>query len=343
MTNRVVYLLGPETLELRDVPVPSPSAGEIVVRVGAATTCGTDVKVYRRGGHPRMLRVPTPFGHELAGTVAAAGRGVTAFREGDRVVVANSASCGRCEECRRSRENLCRDLLYLNGAFADYLLVPPRFVERSTYPVPAGLPFREAALAEPLACVLHGVEMCSTDEPSDVVIWGGGPIGLLFAGAFAARARRVVVADPNPARLEAARDMGATDTVRVERRGGEAPRLREAAGGDGFDIAIDASGVPAAWKDAIASVRPGGLVNLFGGCARGTTVELDTHLVHYGELTIRGAYHHRPATFRRSLDTLARRELRVDLLISEERPLEDLEGALRSMIEKRALKVVVRP
>jgi len=120
-----------EVLDVREVPVPEPGPGELLLRVGAATTCGTDVKVFRRGGHPRMLKVPSPFGHEMAGTVAAVGAGVSRFREGDRVAVANSAPCGRCRACLRGHENLCSDLLYLNGGFAEYLLVPPRAVERS--------------------------------------------------------------------------------------------------------------------------------------------------------------------------------------------------------------------
>ena len=125
-------LLGPERLEVRELPVPAPGAGELLLAVRAATTCGTDVKVFRRGGHPRMLKVPTLFGHEVAGTVAAVGRSVEGFREGDEVVVANSAPCGRCVYCGAGRENLCLDLEYLNGAFAEYLLVPARFVRTST-------------------------------------------------------------------------------------------------------------------------------------------------------------------------------------------------------------------
>src|SRR6185369_2185887 len=149
------------------VPTPEPGPGEILVRIDAATTCGTDVKVFRRGGHPRMLKTPTPFGHEMAGRVAALGEGVHRFREGDRVVVANSAPCGRCRACRQGRENLCADLHYLNGAFSEALLVPRRFVERSTYSCPEGLPAERAALAEPLACVLHGIETLGLSADAD--------------------------------------------------------------------------------------------------------------------------------------------------------------------------------
>jgi L-iditol 2-dehydrogenase len=336
--------------------VPAPGAGELLLRVGAATTCGTDLKVFQRGGHPRMLKAPTPFGHEMAGTVAAVGEGVERWRLGDRVVVANSAPCGVCEWCARGRENLCSNLHYLNGAFSEYLLVPRRFAEVSTYPLPAELPFEIAALAEPLACVLHGLEISSLERASGVVIYGGGPIGLLFVDVLAnspadfpasfpvGTEHHLVLADPNPARLEAGKALGADVVVQVDRDGGEAPRLcRTSRTGDGFDVAIEATGSPAAWQDALASVRPGGLVQLFGGCPPGTTVPLDTHRLHYSEITVKSAYHHRPATFQRALDLLVSGLLHPRVLLSAERPLAQLEEALRSMRRREALKVVIRP
>jgi L-iditol 2-dehydrogenase len=338
-------------MELREVAVPPPGAGEILVRIGAATTCGTDLKVFRRGGHPRMLKAPTPFGHEMAGTVVATGEGVERWRTGDRVVVANSAPCGVCEWCRRGRENLCSDLHYLNGAFSEYILVPRRFAEVGTYALPDGLPFEVAALAEPLACVLHGLEISGVDGPCEVVIYGGGPIGLLFADVLAHApeysaegGHHIVLADPNPERLEVARRLGAAEAVQVGREGGEAVRIRgHAKGRDGYDLAIEATGSPAAWQDALASVRPGGVVQLFGGCPPGTTVPLDTHRLHYSELTVKSAYHHRPATFERALELLASGTLHPRELLSGERPLAELEEALRSMRRREALKVVIRP
>ncbi len=349
---RGVMLLGPEQLEIREVPLPQPGPGELLVKIRAATTCGTDVKVYRRGGHPRMLRVPTLFGHELAGTVAAAGKGVWTFAAGQDVVVANSASCGACDNCRAGRENLCHDLHYLNGAFAEYILVPARFVERGTYSLPRGLSFEEAALAEPLACVLHGIAGCDLERfekkegpPGvEVVVYGAGPIGLLFVAALAVNGHRAILADPNPARLEVGRRLGAAKLVPVARGGGQAGLVRQSTtDGAGATVAVDASGVPEVWVDAIQTVRPGGLVNLFGGCAAGTSIPLDTHLLHYSELTVKGVYHHRPATFRAALELLAAKRFDARLLLSAERPLEQVEDALRSMIRKETLKVVIRP
>lgn len=341
-------LLGPERIEIQQVPVPQPDPGEFLLSVEAATTCGTDVKVYRRGGHPRMLRVPTLFGHEMTGRVAAVGPGVKEFSIGDPVVVANSAPCLACDACRMGRENLCEDLHYLNGAFAEFLLVPKRFVQQNTHLIPKNLSFEKAALTEPLGCVLHGIEACDLPRysqlgPVEILVFGAGPIGLLFVAALATEGHRVILADPNPGRLEIGKKLGAAETIEVARGGGQADVARaKTQDGRGVWIAIDATGVPEVWSDAIASLRPGGLVNLFGGCAPGTTIPLDTHLVHYSELTIKGVYHHRPETIRKALRLLANPRFMADLLLSGERPIEAVEEALRSMMHKEALKVVIK-
>ncbi len=341
-------LLGPERIEIQQVPVPQPDPGEFLLSVEAATTCGTDVKVYRRGGHPRMLRVPTLFGHEMTGRVAAVGPGVKEFSIGAPVVVANSAPCLACDACRMGRENLCEDLHYLNGAFAEFLLVPKRFVQQNTHLIPKNLSFEKAALTEPLGCVLHGIEACDLPRysqlgPAEILVFGAGPIGLLFVAALATEGHRVILADPNPARLDIGRKLGAAETIEVARGGGQADVARaKTQDGRGVWIAIDATGVPEVWSDAIASLRPGGLVNLFGGCAPGTTIPLDTHLVHYSELTIKGVYHHRPETIRKALRLLADPGFMADLLLSGERPIEAVEEALRSMMHKEALKVVIK-
>ena len=343
-TMLAAVLLGPERIAIEEVAVPRPGPGEALLRVDAATTCGTDVKVFRRGGHPRMLTVPTLFGHEMAGTVVEVGTGVDTVRPGDRVVVANSAPCGACPRCRQGRENLCPDLAYLNGAFAEYVHVPGRFVARSLYPLPPGLSPARAALAEPLACVLHGLDACelSTEAPGEAVVFGAGPIGLLFVAALARAGHRVLVADPNPARLAAGARMGAAAGIEVARGGGQAPVVCAATGdGDGADVAVDCTGVPEVWCDAFDSVRPGGLVNLFGGCAPGTSIPLDTHRLHYSEITVKGVYHHRPATFRRALALLDDPRFPADVLLSAHRPIAEVEEALRSMMRKEALKVVI--
>ena len=247
-TMKGAMLLGPEKIEIRDLPVPEPDDGEIILSVEAATTCGTDVKVFKRGGHPRMLKVPTLFGHEMAGRVAKIGAGVTAFREGDAVVVANSAPCGECDYCGRGRENLCPDIQYLNGAFAEFVRVPARFVDKNTHALPKGLDFGKAALTEPLACVLHGMDACELDKygpGTEVILFGAGPIGLLFVAALARAGHKDILADPNPSRLDVGKQLGAAQLVQIQRGGGQSEKVKALTqGGFGAWVAVDASGVP---------------------------------------------------------------------------------------------------
>ena len=345
-TMRAAVLLGAQNVQVQQVAVARPAAGEMLVRIGAATTCGTDVKVFRRGGHPRMLQVPALFGHEFAGTVEQVGDGVANFTSGDRIVVANSAPCGTCERCLRGRENLCADLHYLNGAFAEFITLPVRFVERSVYRIPASMSFEHAALTEPLACVIHGINACELDRtfPAAVTIFGAGPIGLLFVAALAREGHRVLLADPNPTRLEVGMHMGATSTLCVARGGGQAERVRDwSSNGDGVDVAVDCTGIAEVWADAINSVRPGGVVNLFGGCEPGTTVALDTHRVHYSEIAIKGVYHHRPQTFHAALALLNDPDFPADELLGAHMSIDNVEAALQSMMRKENLKVVIDP
>jgi L-iditol 2-dehydrogenase len=343
-TRRVAYLTGPERIELREELVRPPGAGELLLRVDAATTCGTDVKVYRRGGHPRMLSVPCPFGHEVSGTVVEVGGGTAGWREGDEVVVVNSAPCGDCEMCAAGRENLCSDLRYLNGAYADHVLIPARFVERSVYRRPAGLDPAVAALAEPLACVHHGLEVCGLTAPTEVVVIGAGPIGLMFVSELAAAGHRVVSADLDAGRLATALGVGAAATVHAAGDAVDGVRLLESTADElGAPLVVEATGAPAAWRSALEAVRCGGTVVLFGGCPPASVVPLDAHRVHYGELTVKGVYHHRPKTVVSALGRLAEAPPSLVGLIEEEYPLEHVETALRRMASREILKAAVLP
>ena len=343
-TFRCAYLLGPSQIELRDISGRPPGEGELLIEIEAATTCGTDVKVYRRGGHPRMLTPPCPFGHEMAGTVVDTGMHVSGWRAGDRVVVANSAPCGGCSPCRAGRENLCEDLAYLNGAFAERLIVPARFSGRSVYHLPSHVEADLGALAEPLACVVHGFDRMRLPAASDVLVLGGGPIGLMFVYLLTLHSHRVCLADPHATRLELARALGATHTHRIVERASLADELNGlSVSARGFDAAIDATGTAAGWSAAVDAVQPGGVVNFFGGCAPGTEITLDTHRAHYSEITLHGCYHHRPATFARAIEILSQPVQPLSRLVTFDCPLDEVERALLAMIERRALKVAIRP
>ena len=338
-------LVGPESIKIEEVSIPLPKDGELLISVEAATTCGTDVKVFRNGGHEKMLEVPTLFGHEMSGRVIAIGRGVRGFFEGDSVIVVNSSPCLKCDYCRINRENLCRDLHYFNGAYAEYALIPERFVLHSTYKIPRKLSFPRAALTEPLACVLHGIDACELtryEEGTEIIVYGAGPIGLLFVAVLANLGFSVVLADPNGPRLDVGKAMGAKKIVQIQRNGGQAEAVKSMSiNKEGMWVAIDATGQPEVWKDAVSTVKPGGMVNLFGGCNPGTEVNLAANLLHYSEITIKGVYHHRPDTVRRAFRLLSNKDFPADFLLSDRMPIKHTEKALRAMMAKKALKVVI--
>ena len=306
VTMRAAVLHGREDVRIEQVPVPKAAKGELIVRVGAALTCGTDLKVFRRGYHARMIVPPALFGHELAGTVVEAGEGVTDFAPGDRVVALNSAPCGECYFCQRGQENLCDDLLFNNGAYAEFIRIPARIVAKNTLHVPEHVPLEHAALTEPLACAVHGFED-SNPRPGDIVaIIGGGPLGLMILHVAALAGCEVIALVKHDGQVEAARQLGAAHVVQaanirkaMQETRALTPKER------GVDIAIEAVGVPEAWQEAVELVRKGGTVNFFGGCAADTHVNLDTNRIHYSDITLRATFHHTPAICRKALDLIA--------------------------------------
>jgi len=341
---RAAVLYGPEDVRLEEIPVPEIGPGDVLVRVRAALTCGTDAKVFRRGGHPTMIRPPAPFGHEFAGDVAAVGAAVGGFRPGMRVVSANSAPCGECRFCRMGRESLCGDILYINGAYAEYIVVPERIARKNLLPLPDHLPYAHAALVEPLACVVHGVEESNIRPGDTVVVNGAGPIGLFFVRLAVLGGARVIATDMTPDRLAVARRLGAEETIPA----GEVEDLAQAVRsrtprGEGADVAVDATGVPEVWEAATRMVRKGGLVNFFGGCRPGTQVCLDTALLHYSELTVKGVYHHTPRFVRQALDLLAHGRMMAEEFITAEVPLERVREALDRIVQRRGIKTAVIP
>src|SRR6266481_6826220 len=332
---------GPGDLRFEDIPVPEPGDGEIVVRIDAALTCGTDVKVLRRG-HPVMIpHVPTVFGHELAGTVGRVGRGVAGLKEGDRVVAANSAPCGACRLCRMGRENLCEDLLFVNGAYGEYIALPSRLVATNVVRLGDSLSAWRAAFAEPLACALLGIERGHVAKGMTVAIIGHGPLGCLLALVAAQRGARVLLVGKPGWRLDRIRELGIAECL--EAGSDLAASLRAAAGGGGVDVAVDATGLPDVWEQAVASVGRGGTVVFFGGCAPGTTVTLDTRRVHYEELALVGAFHHTPALIRQAVELLESEALVTDGLLTHTMGLAQVPEALGLMERGQALKVLIEP
>src|SRR5579863_8731507 len=244
-TMKAAVLHGREDVRIESVPVPEAEPGELIVRVGAALTCGTDLKVFRRGYHARMIVPPALFGHELAGTVVQAGSAVTNFAPGDRVVALNSAPCGQCYFCERGQENLCDDLLFNNGAYAEFIRIPERIVAKNTLRVPDHVPLEHAALTEPLACAVHGFEDSHPHPGDTVAIIGGGPLGLMILHVAALAGCEVIAIVKHDGQVDAARQLGAAHVVQsahprraIHETRALTPRRQ------GVDIAIEAVGIP---------------------------------------------------------------------------------------------------
>ncbi len=343
MTMLAAMFYGPLDVRLEQRPIPQPGQGEVLLQVAVATTCGTDVKTYRRG-HPLLFRdTPAGFGHEVSGVVALTGEEVVQCREGDAVVVGNSAPCQQCFYCKRGRYSLCEDLLFLNGAYAEYLLVPERIVRQNLYKL-AGASYVAAALTEPLACALHGIDASEIRQDDTVVILGSGPLGLLLAAVAKLRGTRVIVTGRGTPRLSLAHHFGADVVIDVSgmplQEQAEAVRKET---GRGADIVIEAIGMPETWTLATTVARPGGLVNFFGGCPSGTQVTLETRPLHYGELTIKGVFHHTPAYFAQALELIAGHQIDVEALVTACVPLASTLEVLNLLVQKQGVKYALIP
>ena len=349
-TMLAAVLHGQEDLRLERVPTPVAGPGELVLRVDAALTCGTDLKVFRRGYHAKMLTPDRLFGHEMAGTVVEVGAGTRHFAEGDRVVPLNSAPCDACFFCSHGQQNLCDDLLFNNGAYAEYLRVPARIVEKNTLGIPAAMPMEQAALVEPLACVMRGLEESRAEAGQMAVVLGGGPIGLLFIHAASLAGLEVTAVVKRLDQVEAAKRLGASAVVRV----GDVEDPVDAArsltpGGRGADLVFEAVATPEAWRWAIAMSRKGGVVNLFGGPPAGTTASFDTNLIHYSDLTIKASFHHTPGTARTAFELLQSRRFDAEVFLTGSATLADVPEVFRSMLSRPAegtaaqIKTVIYP
>jgi L-iditol 2-dehydrogenase len=337
-------LYGKEHLEVEPVELPEIGASDVLVRVRAALTCGTDVKVFRRGYHARMIVPPALFGHELAGDVVAVGSEVAGFRPGDRVVAANSAPCLKCFYCTRGLENLCEDLLFNNGAYAEYIRIPGRIVERNTYHIPDHISYQDAALAEPLACVLRGLEETGVRPGDNLAVIGLGPIGLMFVRLAKVYGARVIALGRRQTQLDRAAKMGATELLNTSSNEDMVAAVRRMTDGRGADIAIEAVGVPETWDLATHLVRRGGTVNFFGGCANQTKVPIDTSLLHYSEITCKASFHHTPDHIRKALDAVCRGYITARDFVNREEPLQNLLEVMRHLMSHNGhLKTAIIP
>ena len=343
MTAAVLY--GKEDVKIEEVPIPRVGEREVLIKVEVALTCGTDLKVYQRGYHARMIVPPALFGHELAGVIEEVGPNVKWFKKGMRVVALNSAPCQACFYCSKHQENLCEDLLFNNGAYAEYIRVPRRIVETNMLAMPPGVSFEDAAMTEPLACVLRGLHETKPEIGDTVTVIGGGPIGMMFIQVAKLTGCNVISVVKRDSQVAAAKRMGAHDVVQITQVTDPISAVRLLTPERrGADIVIEAVGRPQAWEWAVEMVRKGGTVNFFGGCASGTKVQLDTQRLHYSEVTLKATFHHTPETVRRAFALIAEKKIRDNDYITGEAPLSRLQQVLRHMLNRNGdIKTAIIP
>lgn len=327
---------------MHELPEPQPAAGEVVVRIEAALTCGTDIKTFQRG-HPK-IPLPAPMGHEFAGVIAAVGEGVERFQEGDRIACTPTAPCGVCRLCERGHDSLCEQAVgrIVLGAFGDYITVPAHIVQSNMFERPATLSAERAAVLEPLSCVVHGADRVMLGRAERVIIVGDGPIALLFGQVAILRGAEVVMLfGKHDIRLRAAEAVG-LEAIDV----GDSD-IKDAAmdltDGVGADVVVECVGRPELWERAFECVATGGELLAFGGCAAGTHASFDTYRLHYQEVDVKGAFHYGRADVRRAYDLLLDEDVNADVLITHHESLDNLTNAIDLVLKRSAIKVAVMP
>jgi len=344
MTAAVLY--GSEDLRVEQIEVPAIGAEEVLLRVRLALTDGTDLKVWKRGYHAMMIQPPAVFGHEVVGEIVAMGKRVDPkWRLGTRVIAANSAPCFRCYHCRRGQENLCDDLLFNNGAYAEYMRIPGRIVRENMLEVPYSVDDHSAAFVEPLACVLRGIHEMEVRTDDTTAVIGCGPIGLKYVRMLSRRGVRVIAVARREAPLAVARRLGASVTINVTQVPDVVAAVRELTEDHrGPDSVVEAAGNPATWEQALKMVRRGGVVNFFSGLPTGTRVEIEPAAIHYSEIKMISPFHHTPRFIREALEAVRRGDVSAEAFVTEEIPLGELPQAFARMKARSGeIKLAVRP
>lgn len=333
-------LAGTGSLELQDLKIPKPSAGEVIVRVKAALTCGTDLKAFLRG-HP-MIPMPGLFGHEFSGVISETGKGVKGFKPGDEIMAVHSAPCLKCGYCRKGLHNLCDSIMQTKvlGAFAEYILLPTHIVKQNLFHKPKKMSFEEAAFLEPLSCVVHGMEDLKVNRNTKALVLGAGPIGLLHQLLLQNKGADVLITGLERKRLSLAKSLGAAYAVTPDKLGNATDRFTD---GMGVDYVFECTGQPAVWQSSVDYVTRGGTIILFGGCSSGATVTYDAGRLHYDELTLKGVFHFTPADVKEAYTLLKKGGIKVSKLISGSYPLKNISKAFGKLTKGEGVKYVIRP
>lgn len=334
---KIALFNGPEDVIIKEKDIPEAGPGEIVIQNKIALTCGTDVKTFFRG-HP-FWDPPAPFGHESAGVVHEVGKDVDDFEVGDRVVAHNSAPCNECYYCKQGQHSMCEDMTWNLGAFAEYQVIPANIVKQNVFKIPDDMEFKEAALTEPFACAVYGTAESNIQLGDLVVVNGVGPIGLMFVALAVNKGAHVIATDLSEQRLKKAKKYGASEIINVGEVEDQVKAVRDLTPDNrGVDVAIEAVGLPEVWEKTIDMTHKGGIVNLFGGPKPGTSITVDTKLLHYSQLTLKGVFHTTPKYVERAFNLIKDGVIKADDFVEAEYSLDEIENAIRSHKKGEVIK-----
>ena len=331
----------------QDFPRPEARGDTAVIRVRACSVCGTDLRAWQHGNE--RITPPRITGHEICGEIVEIGASRRDFTVGQRVSLAPAIGCGACYPCSRGFTNLCDNLktigFQFNGGFAEYMEVPAIAFDRgNVYPTPEGVPDEEAALAEPIACVVNGQEFLHIGAGDSVAIFGSGFIGCMHAElARMSGADPIIMIEPNRSRAEAAHALIPFSSLIVSSETDLHAEVKKATGGRGVDVIVTACPVGQAHRDAVSLAAKRGRISLFGGLAKETSGFLDSNAIHYKELSIHGVH---ASTSRQNQDVMkwiAAGKLNVRKYITRMYPLEEIESAFKDLQSQSVFKAVVKP
>ena len=335
-----------EKLVVKEVDTPEIGPDEALVKVHACAVCGSDIRIFHHGNN--RVKPPAILGHESAGEIVYVGERVAGFSPGDRVALGADVPCGECAACKAGYGNNCKINYAMGyqfqGSFAEYVPLN-RFMLNygPVHKIPDSMSWEEAALAEPLACVLNAAEFAGIAKGDTVVIMGAGPIGcMIIPVARMNGAAKIIVINRSPGRLEFAKRIGA-DVVICSSEEDQIARVLSETGGLGADVIFTANPSPQSHIDALEMARNRGRVNLFGGLPAGTKVEVETNLIHYKELMVTGAHGSVPRHHRQAIELIASGRIGVSGFVSHSFPLGEINEAFRMAESKEGLRVVVKP
>jgi L-iditol 2-dehydrogenase len=343
---KAAVYLDKDTIEVRELPTPRIDADSILVKVRACAVCGSDIRIFHHGNS--RVKPPQILGHEAAGEVVEAGANVSRFKPGDRVAIGADVPCGECAFCEAGIGNNCQINYAMGyqfaGSFAEYVLLNKTVVNYGpVHAIPGGMSFEEGALAEPLACVLNAVELTGIRLGDTVVIIGAGPIGcMIIPIAYMSGAARVIVVQRSRPRMEAARKFNA-DAYICSSEEDSIARVLEETGGLGADVIFTANPSPQSHADALKMAKNRARINLFGGLPAGSTVTLDTNIIHYKELFVMGAHGSLPRHHRQAIDLIAAKRPDIGPYISHRFPLDKIREAFAAAEGHQGMRVVVQP